>query len=192
MRCLLCFYSFPALPIWHGELFQAVTLDCDLSCAESVDCNTAGLVQAIQSFLHLDLYMFFIWQISMTCHVWMQYNQWMSMQHVSFCVSVSSAPPWFATKGMTHPALDSLTRGFRMSKIHFLSSLHFLFAAKPTAWTTGLSRAQRLKQECHVACFQLFILQYLSAFAIFDVELVRCNLLQHSGTSVFKEDKYII
>ena len=39
---------------------QAVTLDCDLSCAESVDCNTAGLVQAIQSFLHLDLYMFFI------------------------------------------------------------------------------------------------------------------------------------
>jgi hypothetical protein len=58
--------------------------------------------------------------------------------------------------------------------------------------TTGLSRAQRLKQECHLACFQLFILQYLSAFAILDVELVRCNLLQHSGTSVFKEDNQAV
>ena len=48
------------LPMMKVGLIQAVTLDCDLSCAESVDCNTAGLVQAIQSFLHLDLYMFFI------------------------------------------------------------------------------------------------------------------------------------
>ena len=39
---------------------QAVALDCDLSCAESVECNTAVLVRAIQSFLHLDLCMLFI------------------------------------------------------------------------------------------------------------------------------------
>jgi hypothetical protein len=33
---------------------QAVRLDCDLSCAESVECNTAGLVQVLCSFLHVD------------------------------------------------------------------------------------------------------------------------------------------
>ena len=43
---------------------QAVRLDCDLSCAESVECNTAGLVQVLCSFLHVDFgYAFHLYRL---------------------------------------------------------------------------------------------------------------------------------